>query len=91
MCTIGRPARDAEREILSGAGGVDALDAIEPVTTPGELVATMAAVRRVHCADSVLDYVLDVADATRAHPGVVLGASPARASACCTLRRRTRP
>jgi MoxR-like ATPase len=24
----------------------------------------------------VLDYVLDVADATRAHPGVVLGASP---------------
>jgi MoxR-like ATPase len=76
VCTLGRPSRDAEREILSGTGGVDALDAIEPVTTPAELVATMAAVRRVHCANSVLDYVLDVADATRAHPGVVLGASP---------------
>jgi MoxR-like ATPase len=37
---------------------------------------TMLAVRGVHCAQSVLDYVLDVADATRAHPGVVLGASP---------------
>jgi MoxR-like ATPase len=76
VCTLGRPSRDAEREILGGRGGVDALDGIEPVTTPTELVATMAAVRRVHCANSVLDYVLDVADATRAHPGVVLGASP---------------
>jgi MoxR-like ATPase len=36
----------------------------------------MAAVRHVHCAHSVLDYVLDVADATRNHPGVALGASP---------------
>jgi len=76
VCTLGRPSRDAEREILGGTGGVDALDGIEPVTTPTELVATKAAVRRVHCANSVLDYVLDVADATRAHPGVVLGASP---------------
>jgi MoxR-like ATPase len=76
VCTLGRPARDAEREILSGAGGVDALDAIEPVTSPEELVATMNAVRHVHCAHSVLDYVIDVADATRAHSGVVLGASP---------------
>jgi MoxR-like ATPase len=76
VCTLGRPARDAEREILSGAGGVEALDSIEPVTTPQELVATMAAVRRVHCAHSVLDYVIDVAEATRSHPGVVLGASP---------------
>ena len=76
VCTLGRPPRDAEREILGGTGGVEALESIEPVTTPAELVETMAAVRRVHCANSVLDYVIDVADATRVHPGVVLGASP---------------
>jgi MoxR-like ATPase len=76
VCTLGRPARDAEREILAGTGGVDALDQIVAVTNPAELSATMAAVRRVHCAHSVLDYVLDVADATRAHPRVALGASP---------------
>src|SRR2546421_4668650 len=76
VCTIGRPGRDAEREILSGGGGVEALDDIEPVTTPSELADAMAAVRHVHCAHSVLDYVLDVADATRNHPGVALGASP---------------
>jgi MoxR-like ATPase len=76
VCTLGRPVRDAEREILSGTGGVDALDQIESVTSTEELVATIAAIRRVHCAHTVLDYVLDVADATRTYPGVVLGASP---------------
>jgi len=76
VCTIGRPGREAERQILGGEGGVDALDDIEPVTTPAELAGVMIAVRHVHCAHSVLDYVLDVADATRNHPGVALGASP---------------
>jgi MoxR-like ATPase len=76
VCTIGRPGRAAEREILGGTGGTDALETITAVTTPAELVETMLAVRKVHCADSVLDYVLDVADATRNHPGVALGASP---------------
>jgi MoxR-like ATPase len=76
VCTIGRPGREAERQILSGGGGVEALDDIEPVTTPAELADVMHAVRHVHCAHSVLDYVLDVADATRNHPGVALGASP---------------
>lgn len=76
VLTIGRPGRAAEREILGGGGGVEALDSIAAVTTPGELAGTMAAVRRVHCAHSVLDYVLDVADGTRNHPGVSLGASP---------------
>ncbi|MDQ1460553.1 MAG: MoxR-like ATPase, partial [Actinomycetota bacterium] len=58
VCTIGRPGRDAERQILSGGGGVEALDDIEPVTTPAELADVMHAVRHVHCAHSVLDYVL---------------------------------
>jgi MoxR-like ATPase len=76
VATLGLPGRAAEREILDGEGGIDALAAIEPVTSPDELARTMLAVREVHCAQSVLDYVLDVADATRAHPGVVVGASP---------------
>jgi MoxR-like ATPase len=76
VCTIGRPGREAEREILGGSGGVEALEGIAAVTTPAELAWAMNAVRHVHCAHSVLDYVLDVADATRNHPGVALGASP---------------
>jgi MoxR-like ATPase len=76
VCTLGLPGRVAEREILDGEGGIDALDVLTPVTMPSELAATIAAVRGVHCANTVRDYVLDVADATRNHPGIVLGASP---------------
>ena len=76
VCTLGLPGRAAEREILDGEGGVDTLDELTPVTVPAELAATIAAVRGVHCAHTVRDYVLDVADATRNHPGIVLGASP---------------
>jgi MoxR-like ATPase len=76
VLTLGLPERAAEREILSGRGGVDALDAIQPVTTTDALAAAITAVRHVHCAASVVDYVLDVVGATRNHPDVVIGASP---------------
>jgi MoxR-like ATPase len=74
--TLGLPGREAEREILAGRGGVDALDSIDPVTSPDAIADAIAAVRHVHCAASVIDYVLDVAAATRQHPDVMIGASP---------------
>jgi MoxR-like ATPase len=76
VCTIGLPAREAEREILSGRGGPDALDDVQPVTSPAVLAGAVQRVRQVHCAASVVDYVLDVAAATRTHPEVLIGASP---------------
>jgi MoxR-like ATPase len=41
-----------------------------------ELRAVIAGVRELYCAPAVLEYVLDCAAAVRAHPDVVLGASP---------------
>jgi MoxR-like ATPase len=76
VLTMGLPGRDAEREILTGAGGTTVLPSIDPVTTPMELRAVITAVRQVYCAPAVLEYVLDTAAAVRAHPEVVLGASP---------------
>ncbi len=76
VTTLGMPSRDAEREILTGVGGVPAMDAVTPVTTVAGLRAVRTAVRAVHCAGSVVDYVLDVAAATRADPHVEVGASP---------------
>ena len=76
VLTMGLPARDAEREILTGAGGAVVLSSLEAVTDPVELSAVIADVRRVYCAAAVLEYVLDVAAAVRLHPDVVIGASP---------------
>lgn len=76
---LGHPHRSAERELLLGAGGAGSLDGLRPVCAAADLSAAIAAVRTVHCAPAVADYVIDLCAATRNHPDVVLGAS-ARAS-----------
>ena len=81
---IGLPDRDAEREILTGVGGAMVLDLLRPVADSDELQRACAAIRDVHVAPAIVDYVLDIVAATRVHEGVSLGASP-RASVS-TLR-----
>lgn len=76
VLTMGLPDRGAEREILTGRGGTEALAELTPVTGPAALLAARDAVRLVHCAPPLVDYVLDLAHATRTHPGLSVGASP---------------
>jgi MoxR-like ATPase len=77
---MGHPGRTAERELLLGTGGTGALAGLAAVTDPTSLARAQAIVRHLHCEPAVADYVIDVADATRQHPDVVIGASPR-----CTL------
>src|SRR6476659_5687245 len=65
VITMGLPGRDAEREILTGVGGTDAFPAVTSVTTPAAVAVAIDAIRRVHCASGVIEYVLDLALATR--------------------------
>ena len=51
------------------------VDELQAVTSPGQLVAVRAEVRRTHVSDAVLDHAVRLAEATRDHPGVALGAS----------------
>jgi MoxR-like ATPase len=74
--SLGLPDRDAEREIVTGAGGVEVLGALRPVTTPDEVVAAIAATADLHCDPKVVDYVLDLTAATRADARLSQGASP---------------
>jgi MoxR-like ATPase len=73
---LGHPGRKAERELLLGHGGTTALDDLHAVLEPGSLLRAQAAVRAVHCRPEVADYVIDVAEGTRRHPDVSIGASP---------------
>jgi MoxR-like ATPase len=73
---LGQPGRQAERDLLLGRGGVTVLDEIEAVTDPTALARSQAVVRSLHCHPDVADYVIDVAEATRHHADVVIGASP---------------
>jgi MoxR-like ATPase len=79
--------RAAERAVVLGVGGRAALDDLRPVVAPGEVARAVAAVRAVHVVDGLVEYVLDVAAATRRHPAVVLGASPRAAQVLLGVAR----
>lgn len=48
---------------------------LDAVTTPAQLAQVRAEARRTYVADAVLDHAVRLAEATRTHPSVVLGAS----------------
>jgi MoxR-like ATPase len=76
VVSIGHLPPDAERGLLLGAGGLEALDRLEPVTDVAALKTAIATVHRVHCSPAVAQYIVELGAATRAHPDVRLGASP---------------
>jgi len=74
--TMGYPSRRAELEILTAHADHDVLGDLRPVVTAAEVNAMAAAVRSIHLARPLLGYLVDLADATRRHPGLTLGMSP---------------
>lgn len=76
VLSMGLPDRAAEREILTGLGGNDAYPDIDVVADPGLVAAAIATVHSVYCAPPLIEYVLDLAAATRSHPDLAVGASP---------------
>jgi len=76
VVSLGLPDREAERAMLAGDGGPDALERLKPVAGGPNLLAAMAAADQAYVAPGIADYVLDVVAATRSHPEVDHGASP---------------
>jgi len=60
---------------------------IKAVVGPAEIRELMRLVRKVYIDDSILDYIVDIVEATRRHPTVRLGASPRAAIALSKLSR----
>ncbi len=73
---MGYPSRAAEVAILESQTSHVAVDELEPVITADEVVATIAEIAKVHVAASLRSYIVDLADATRRHHDLALGASP---------------
>jgi MoxR-like ATPase len=73
---IGYPAREAETEILATHGTASTLEDIDPVTDAAGVARLIEAARQIHVADALRRYIVDIADATRRHPDLYLGASP---------------
>ena len=72
---VGYPSADAALEILDTHGGSnDAI--IGPVVSLPEIKAMIDTAVRVHVAPSLKIYIVQIAEATRAHASLTLGASP---------------
>jgi MoxR-like ATPase len=76
VVSVGLPDREAERDIVTGVGGVDVLPRLQPVTTPEEVAAAVAATATLHCAPPIVEYLLDLVAATRSDPRLSHGVSP---------------
>jgi MoxR-like ATPase len=74
--SLGYPELDDERAMLRRFRSDTPLETISPVTTPDEMVALVAAVRRIHISVAVEGYLLSLVRATRAHEKIEVGASP---------------
>jgi MoxR-like ATPase len=73
---LGYPTLEEENEILLRFEQSDPLDRLAPVTSPEELIEMQTAVRQVRVEQSVREYAVQVARATREHAAVALGVSP---------------
>jgi MoxR-like ATPase len=74
--SVGYPSELDERGIVRRFRGGSPLDELPAVVGISELSAMQRAVREVHVADAVEDYVVRLVRASRLHPGLELGASP---------------
>lgn len=72
---IGYPERVDEKAILRGRG-LAAIEEVEPVLSPEDIMRLQAAAQRVAVDESILDYVMVLVEATRRTPLLALGVSP---------------
>src|SRR5260370_1067640 len=73
---IGYPHAPAELSMLDAHGSHSPLDDLKPVAHASDVRALIAAVRSVHVANQVRQYIIDLCGATRSASALRLGASP---------------
>lgn len=73
---LGYPGRQGELEMLDRQHQRHPLDSLLQVITVDDLKAAQDAVKSVHVAPSIREYIVSLVEATRKHDEVFLGASP---------------
>ena len=74
--SMGYPSAESELAMLDTHGSSSPLEALEPVARAEDMRELIAAVRKVHVADALKQYVIKLVTATRSTPELRLGASP---------------
>ena len=73
---LGYPTPEEEAQMLQALVGVHPIETLGQVVEGAQLPDLQAAIWGVHIEDSLRDYIIRLANATRHHPDLALGASP---------------
>jgi MoxR-like ATPase len=73
--SIGYPDRSVERQVMSTHRSGEPVDQLGAVLTIESVLAAQTLVRQVTFDDSLVDYLLDIVEATRTHDGFRVGVS----------------
>lgn len=74
--SMGYPDPRAEALMLRQRETENPLESVRPVVSAREVVQLIASARRVHVAPAIEEYTVGLAQSTRSHPDLKLGASP---------------
>lgn len=74
--SMGLPDREDELAILEKYMEKDPLDELESVLTPGELADAKESVNKIFVHRCIREYLVDIVDATKKEPHVIVGVSP---------------
>ena len=74
--SMGYPSAESELAMLDAHGSSSPLDTLEPVARAEDIRDLISAVRTVHVAEALKQYVIRLVAATRSSPDLRLGASP---------------
>jgi len=78
---MGYPGRRAEIDMLEDHATADPVVELEAVADANDVIQLIDGAREVHVAKALRAYIVDLAEATRRHPSLALGASPRAALA----------
>lgn len=74
--TMGYPKPEEELDMLRNLGDEIPFDAVKAVSNEEILLEARKEIAGVHVSDAVAEYMIAIADATRKHPSLSMGASP---------------
>ena len=74
--SLGYPTHAEEIDVLRRNMAARPLDTLEPVASAEDILALREERKKIVCADAVLDYIIQIAEATRKDERISLGVSP---------------
>jgi len=73
---LGYPTREGGKEIIRAQRLSHPIEGVEPVMRSARVSELQDMVRHVRVPEEILDYIIQIAEATRRHEGILVGVSP---------------